>query len=153
MEKTLDIFPLMPADFGRCGDIWDLKKRPALAKQFYDELCAGNRVIWVCEQSGTLCGEISLVFEANDPEYTIRGRRAYVSRLIVRKDCRRQGIGRALLQHLIEQARQRDLRELTIGVNLDNFPALKLYTTAGFDRVLRVDEDALGRYVKLMKTL
>lgn len=25
----IKIFPLMPADFGRCGDIWDLKKAGA----------------------------------------------------------------------------------------------------------------------------
>ena len=147
------IFPLKPEDFERCGEIWDIKKRAALAKQFYDELCAGNRITWVCERDGALCGEISLVFDENDPEYTIPEQRAYVSRLIVRKDCRRQGIGKALLQHLTEQARQRGLRELTIGVNLDNFLALKLYAGMGFDRVLRVDEDDLGRYVKLMKTL
>ncbi len=130
-----------------------MKKQPALAERFYNDLCSGNRLTWVCTQGETLLGEISLVFEMNDPDYTIPHKRAYVSHLIVKKDCRRQGIGRSLVEYVIEQAKQMGLRELTIGVDLDNYPALKLYTAAGFDRVLLIDEDRQGRYVKLMKPL
>ena len=150
---TGNILPLKPEDFLKCGALWNMKKQPALAKRFYSDLSSGNRLTWICEQDGALCGEISLVFEMNDPEYTVPDQRAYVSHLIVRNDCRRQGIGSTLVRHVTKEARQRGLRELTIGVDLDNFPALKLYTGLGFDRVLCVDEDAQGRYVKLLKTL
>lgn len=153
MNATTHVLLLQPKAFDRCGALWDMKKQPQLAKQFYDELCSGNRVIYVYQKDGALLGEIALVFDMHDPEYTIENQRAYVSHLIVKKDRRRQGIGRALVQYVIEQAKQRGLRELSIGVDLDNYPALKLYTAFGFDRVLRVDEDAGGRYVKLLKTL
>ena len=130
-----------------------MKKQRALADLFYSDLQSGNRVTYVCEERGGLLGEISLVFEMAEPDYTIPGRRAYVSHLVVKKEHRRKGVGRALVESVIEQAKQRDLQELTIGVDLDNFPALKLYTAAGFDRVLAVCEDKNGRYVKLMKRL
>lgn len=144
---------LQPSQFEQCAALWNLKKQPDLAKRFYDDLCTGNRLTWICEQNGAVIGEISLVFDMKDPDYTIQNQRAYVSHLIVKKDCRRQGIGKALVAHVIQQAEQRGLQELTIGVDLDNYPALKLYTGAGFDRVLRIDEDEQGRYVKLMKTV
>ena len=144
---------LQPSQFEQCAALWNMKKQPELASRFYGDLCSGNRLTWVCEQNGAIIGEISLVFDMHDPDYTIAGKRAYVSHLIVKKDCRRQGIGKALLAYVTEQAEQLGLKELTIGVDLDNYPALKLYTGAGFDRVLLIDEDKQGRYVKLMKTL
>ena len=144
---------LHAADFQKCADLWNMKKQRALAERFYSDLQSGNRLTWVCEQNGILLGEISLVLDMNDPEYTIPHKRAYVSHLIVKKDCRRQGIGRSLVEHVIERAQQMDIKELTIGVDLDNFAALRLYAKAGFDRILDVCEDKDGRYVKLMKSL
>lgn len=148
-----NITQLLSSDFERCAELWNMKKQPELAERFYADLCSGNRLTWVCEQNGALLGEISLVFDMNDPDYTIQHQRAYVSHLIVKKDCHRQGIGKALVGFVIEQAKMRGLQELTIGVDLDNYPALKLYTGAGFDRILLIDEDRQGRYGKLMKTI
>ena len=130
-----------------------MKKQRALAERFYSALPSGKRLPRVCDETGVLLGEISLVFNMEDPEYTIPHKSAYVSHLIVKKDCRRQGIGRALVEHVIEQAKQMVFKELTIGVDLDNFAALRLYAKAGFDRILDVCEDKDGRYVKLMKSL
>lgn len=149
----MQIKTLAVEDFPRCAGLWNMKKQRALAERFYSDLQSGKRVTWVCEQNGALLGEISLVLDMNDPEYTITHKRAYVSHLIVKKDCRRQGIGRSLVEHVIERAQQMDIKELTIGVDLDNFAALRLYAKAGFDRILDVCEDKDGRYVKLMKSL
>jgi ribosomal protein S18 acetylase RimI-like enzyme len=149
----MQIKTLAVEDFPRCAELWDLKKQRTLAERFYSELQSGNRVTYVCEDEGVLLGEISLVFKMEESDYTIAGKRAYVSHLVVKKEHRRKGIGKALVEYVIEQAKQMGLRELTIGVDLDNYPALKLYTGAGFDRVLLIDEDKQGRYVKLMKPL
>lgn len=149
----MQIKTLAVEDFPRCAELWDLKKQRTLAERFYSELQSGNRVTYVCEDEGALLGEIPLVFKMEESDYTIAGKRAYVSHLVVKKEHRRKGIGKALVEYVIEQAKQMGLRELTIGVDLDNYPALKLYTAAGFDRVLLIDEDRQGRYVKLMKTL
>ncbi len=144
---------LLPREFERCAELWNMKKQRALADRFYSELQSGNRVTWICEQNEMLLGEISLVFNMAESDYTIAHKRAYVSHLVVKKEHRRKGIGSALVAYIIEQAKQMGLQELTIGVDLDNFAALRLYTKAGFDRVLAVCEDKDGRYVKLLKTL
>ena len=38
-------------------------------------------------------------------------------------------------------------------VDLDNYPALKLYMESGFDKVIYIGEDAQGNYLKLLKKI
>jgi len=145
---------LLTADeFPRCGNIWDMERNRELAELFYTELISGNRVTFVCESDGAFIGEISLVYHNDDPDYTIPGKRAYVSRLLVKKSFRRQGIGTTLCVHLFQYAKALGYEELSIGVDLDNYAALKLYSDLGFDRILLVDADDQGKYVKLLKKL
>ena len=145
---------LLTADeFPRCGAIWDMEKNRELADRFYSELTAGNRVTFVCESEGEFIGEISLVHSCDDEHYTVPGRRAYASRLLVKKEFRRQGIGTTLCVRLFQYAKALGYEELSVGVDLDNYAALKLYADLGFDRILLVDADEQGRYVKLLKSL
>ena len=44
-------------------------------------------------------------------------------------------------------------RELSVGVDLDNYPAFRLYAECGFDKILFIGQDEQGRYVKLLKTI
>lgn len=89
----------------------------------------------------------------NDLDYTIPNQRVYVSRLIVKKEYRRQGIGKKLVDFITDKAKELGYSELSIGVDLDNYPALKLYIDSGFDKVIYIGEDEQGQYVKLLKTV
>lgn len=153
MEADYTIIRLAPADFRKCGNIWNMDRQPELAARFYREMLQGNRVTYVFQIEREYVGEISLVFDMNDPDYTIRNRRAYVSRLIVKREYRRKGIGRALVAFAVEAAGNMGCSELSIGVDLDNYAALKLYVEAGFRHVLFIGEDAGGKYVKLLMKL
>lgn len=144
---------LTPDEFPKCGNIWDMERHADLAERFLSELRSGNRMTWVYEQDGHFLGEISMVKDTPDPDYTIPGRRIYVSRLIVRKENRRQGIGKALVEHVVSRAAEMGYSELSIGVDMDNYGALRLYTAAGFREILFLGEDADGRYFKLLKRL
>ena len=144
---------LSPDEFPLCGNIWDMERNRKLADRFYNELTSGNRVTFVCESGGAFIGEISLVHQTNDSDYTIPGQRAYVSRLLVKKSCRHQGIGTALCIHLFQYAKTLGYTELSLGVDLDNYAALKLYSGLGFDRILLADADDQGQYLKLLKKL
>ncbi len=144
---------LTPDEFPKCGNIWDMERHADLAERFLSELQSGNRLTWVYEQDGHFLGEISLVKDTPDPDYTVPGRRIYVSRLIVRKENRRQGIGKALVEHVVSRAAEMGYSELSIGVDTDNYGALRLYTAAGFREILFLGEDEDGRYFKLLKRL
>ena len=56
----------------------------------------------------------------------------------VAKDARRQGIGMALIQALLEYARQQGIHHISLSVEKDN-PALYLYRKFGFKKVEMVE--------------
>ena len=148
-----DIIRLDLSDFDKCGNIWDMQKQGELAAQFLREMCEGIRTTYIYRIDGDYIGEISIVTDAGDPQYTIPDRRLYVSRLIVKDEYRRQGIGKKLVDFIIRKAQQEGFRELSVGVDLDNDPALRLYVQMGFDRIVHVGEDEYGRFLKLIKEL
>ena len=140
-------------EFPKCRNIWDMERHADLAARFLSELRSGNRLTWVYEENGQFLGEISLVKDTPDPDYTFPGRRIYVSRLIVRRENRRQGIGKALVEHVVSRAAEMGCSEMSIGVDMDNYAALRLYTAAGFREILFLGEDEDGQYFKLLKRL
>lgn len=59
----------------------------------------------------------------------------YITNVAVSPDCRRQGIGRALIAELVSCARAKELSFVTLEVRASNASALALYEGAGFGRV------------------
>ncbi|MCL2884602.1 MAG: GNAT family N-acetyltransferase [Oscillospiraceae bacterium] len=126
-------------------------KKAELTQRFYDELISGNRIIYVYVADGEYLGEGSLVIERNDPDYSIPGRRIYFSRLIVKSDCRHQGIGGILIDYIVSQAEEMGYSEISIGVDKKNEEALRLYQQKGFNDIIFDGEDEQGPYYKLLK--
>lgn len=151
--SSAEIIQLNIENFQKCSNIWNMKKQAKLAEQFYSELKNGNRKTYIYTSGYEYVGEISIVYDMNDDDYTIKGKRAYVSRLIVKKEYRKQGIGKKLVDYICNTAKNEGFSELSIGVDLDNYPALKLYINEGFDKVIYIGEDEQGQYVKLLKNI
>ena len=59
----------------------------------------------------------------------------YIGNIAVSADCRRRGIGAALLDELIRQGREKELAFLTLEVRQSNLAAQALYLSRGFDTV------------------
>ncbi|MDE6132483.1 MAG: GNAT family N-acetyltransferase [Oscillospiraceae bacterium] len=140
------------ADYYKCNNIWDMSADPQ-TDFFRKEIESGNRVVYVYKQNGEFIGEIAYVFDMMDGDYTVANQRIYLSRLIVKKERRRNGIGGVLIDFMVEQIRNMGYKEITIGVNKDNIAALKLYRKKGFTTVLFDGADEDGEYYKLMKKL
>lgn len=158
MQKQLPVSPfeiicLRPQNYQKCNSIWDMKKNKAQAEKWYQELLCGNRIIFVYVHNGVYLGEGALVLDMHDADYTLAGRRVYVSRLLVKPDCRRRGIGGRLLSRLIQAAEQMGFSEMSVGVDLDNLPARRLYQKYGFSKILCEGADQGGKYQKLLKIL
>ena len=66
--------------------------------------------------------------------YNIEGEMEIVN-VAVRADQRRQGLGRGLLQYLLQVAQTRSVERIFLEVRVGNKVALTLYTQAGFRRV------------------
>jgi GNAT superfamily N-acetyltransferase len=68
----------------------------------------------------------------------LQGRAGAVDPIVVTAERRGQGIGRALLGYVAEQARRRGMRELTISPALRNLEAIRCLYRAGFDAAATV---------------
>ncbi|AMQ74221.1 MULTISPECIES: GNAT family N-acetyltransferase [Bacillus amyloliquefaciens group] len=144
---------LKPEEYHKCNNIWDMEKKKKMAKVFYDELVSGNRITFIYSVNDEFIGEGSLVFQNNDPDYTIPDKRIYLSRMIVKEGYRNCGIGGIIVDFLIDYAKQLGFEEITLGVDTDNLNARHLYEKKGFTTVLFLGEDEYGEYVKLLKVL
>ncbi len=145
--KKLDI-----SEYDKCNNIYDMAKFPYTEK-FRKEIERGNRVMYVYEVKGKFFGEISIVFDMNDPDYTVPNERIYISRLIVKKEYRGMGIGGILVDYIVDVAREMGYKEMSIGVNKDNEKALNLYRKKGFTKVVFDGADEDGEYYKLVKII
>ena len=67
--------------------------------------------------------------------------------LYVRADARGQGVGRALVQAVVDLARERGCRRVELDVNEANAPALKVYESFGFS----AQDDRYGERNLLMR--
>lgn len=137
-------------DYKKCNNIWNMKKCE-FTEQFRREIESGNRVVFIYKIKGKFIGEIAYVFEMKDSDYTIPNQRIYISRLIVKKEYRKQGIGGILIDYILEQIKAMGYKEATVGVNKDNKPALYLYQKKGFTNILFDGKDEYGEFYKLMK--
>ena len=148
-----EIIQLVPENYHRCLNIWDMENRQELAKVFYDDLLSGNRVIYVYIENNEYLGEGSIVYERNDPDYSIPGKRLYFSRLIVKDSYRNQGIGSILIDYIINKAVEMGYKEISVGVDKKNTGAMRLYQRKGFNEIIYDGEDEHGPYYKLLKRL
>ena len=154
--KSFEIVRLKVEDFEKCGNIWNLHENKKFTQSVYDELKSGNRITFVYKdlESKNFLGEVSIVFSHDDKIlYTIKDNRIYLSRLIVKDTCRNQGIGTALCDYVFKFCKNLGYKEMFLGVNLDNFGAIKLYHKLGFTKILAVDKDEHGEYMVLLKKL
>lgn len=151
-EMISVIESLKPEDYHKCSNIWNMKSQP-LAEKWFEEIKSGNRLVFIYKINGEFIGEGALVLDTGDSDYTIPNRRVYVSRMIVKKEYRNQGVGSEILGFLTEKAQKMGFKEMTIGVDKDNVNALKLYKKFGFDEVLFDGADENGEYFKLMKKI
>jgi len=65
------------------------------------------------------------------------GRSLWIEELYVTPDQRRQGLGRALVDRVVEYARNHDITGIDLEAYQGNTPASVLYRTAGFHRLGR----------------
>lgn len=79
-------------------------------------------------------------------------KRLYLSRLIVKKDQRGKGYGKAITQHIPTLAKEKGYREIVLGVNCDNTAAVGLYKSLGFT-VYEETEDKDGKFYRMEKKL
>ena len=139
-------------DYYQCHNIWNMEKCE-FTEKFRQEIDNGNRVVYIYKINDEFIGEIAYVFDMSDADYTIPNQRIYISRLIVKKEYRNQGIGGILIDYILDEIKKMGYKEATIGVDKDNVTALHLYKKKGFTNILFDGKDEYGEFYKLMKEI
>lgn len=85
----------------------------------------------IAEIDRGMVGTGALVWESNDTGRTVR--------VSVSKTMRNQGIGKTIVNHLIELGRKRNLKQIVVETNLDWIAAINLYRCLGFKEFARDD--------------
>ena len=97
--------------------------------------------IYVAREAGTVIAMAALHFTTSTAE---GGKAAWFEDCIVRPEHRRKGIGKALLEHVIAQARAEGALRVMLLTDGDNERAQALYRKAGF-----ADSSMLAMRLKL----
>lgn len=96
---------------------------PWTAEQLLGQLPDKNHRFVVAERDGELLGYVGMMFVLDE---------GYISNVATAPSARRQGIGRALITALMEQAGELELSFVTLEVRRSNEPAKALYAQQGF---------------------
>lgn len=136
------------SDFEKLSNIWDLKKC-SFTQQFKDELLRNNRSIFVLQINNDFIAECDFVFSKEEIGYTIKDKRIYLSRLMVKKEYRNTGLGQAMLAFMIKKAKNMGYSEISVGVDTDNLTALHIYKKTGFKEFEKT-YDEYGQYYKMI---
>lgn len=116
LEDFAQIKNILNSDF---DDFWnsDILK---------NELMAENRSYIVAKQNGEIVGFAGVMQNSSEIE---------MMNIVVKKNCRGKGIGKLLLQKIIENAKNDGAQEIFLEVNENNKIARQLYQYAGFTEV------------------
>ena len=104
-----------------------LEDEAAQPDSFFAERLAGNAIFAIRDASGTPAGLMGL----HIPSATKSRHKGLVWTVYIRPEARGQGLGRRLLEALLDHARSR-VEEVRLGVSTTNHPAIRLYESAGF---------------------
>ena len=133
-----------PSDLDRCRALWVeltqyhrvLYDDPSIGGDapglYFDRHLArvGPDRIWVAERDGQVAGFAGLIVD---------GQEAEVEPIAVASAHRGQGIGRALLQHVIEESVKLGVRYLSVKPVARNLEAISFYYEAGFRTLGQVE--------------
>ncbi len=114
------------------------------AAMFWNELASGHHYVVAVDGEQVLgYAGLAIAPPTKSPgpgrdasrEQAIFGNEAWVQNIAVRREAQRRGIGRMLLEALLDQAARKGARKVLLEVAVDNGPAQKLYAQYGFEGV------------------
>ena len=125
MNESVTVRPMVMTDVdGVMAVEHDSFLTPWSRSAFEEELAQNRRARYiVAEENGAIVGYAGTWLVINE---------AHVTNVAVSSQRRREGIGRLLMQNLMELARDNDMESMTLEVRVSNAAARHLYAQMGF---------------------
>ena len=151
MAETYNIKQIGSDEYSNCCEIWNKQKFQYTENMIKEQIKAGNRDVFILTVDDQYIAMCDLVYD--NPEYeTVPDKRLYLPRLVVKKNYRGEGYGKAILQYILSIAKKKGYSEIVLGVDCDNTVALSLYKKLGFS-IYESNEDKDGKFYKMIKFL
>ena len=125
------------SDLPGLARLWESTTQPDgrfLLRRYFDDVAAGVQQMLVGEVDGAVRGQIWIRFRGSDPKFSDDRRQCYLHTLFVHPECRRRGMGLALVVGASQLAREHGRSELVIAVDQPNRYARSLYGKWGFEQ-------------------
>jgi len=149
--KAYSVKQIGSEEYSNCSEIWNKQKFQYTENMNKEQIKTGNRDVFTLTVEDQYIAMCDLVYDK--PEYeTVPDKRLYLSRLVVKKNYRGEGYGKAILQYVLSIAKEKGYSEIMLGVDCDNTVALNLYKKLGFS-IYELDEDKDGKFYKMIKFL
>ena len=132
-------------DLNILTELFDYNDVEQMISECTENIQSGIADIFVLYDNGILIGELHVLYESDDENYAVRGRRAYLFAFRVRTGFQNKGYGTYLLKEVLSALKEKGYCEFTVGVEDDNFRAMHMYRALGFNEfVLRKEEEYQG---------
>jgi ribosomal protein S18 acetylase RimI-like enzyme len=114
-------------------------QRPRPQSEFVAWLADPHSRTLVAEKAGSAVGAVQLrIYDTKDQPTMVPSRRAYVQDLVVDAQCRREGVGQALMRAATSWCAQQGATQMVLTVWEGNVAAIEFYEMIGYQQVSRV---------------
>lgn len=132
-------------NLGVLAELFDYNDVEQMISECAHDIQNGIIDIFVLYNKGILVGELHAMYESDDENFAVRGRRAYMFAFRVREDFQNKGYGTYLLKEVLTTLKENGYSEFTVGVEDDNLRAIHMYQRMGFNQfLLRKQEEYQG---------
>lgn len=141
----MEVKELAVQDIYRLTELFDYNDVDAMISEWTCDIQNNVIDIFVLMNGSTLVGELHAMYQSDDENYAVRGKRAYLFAFRIHKDYQGKGYGKYLLQRVLDILKDRGYYEFTVGVEDDNLKAQHIYQSFGFNEMLlRKQEEYQG---------
>ncbi len=143
--NTMKIEKLAVHALYRLTELFEYNNVEQMISECTRDIQNGSIDIFVLYDKDVLIGELHVMYENDDKNYAVRGKRAYLFAFRVRKDFQNKGYGTYLLKTVLALLKEDGYYEFTVGVEDDNLRAIHMYQALGFtELLLRKQEEYQG---------
>lgn len=134
--RDLIVRPLMISELPMLTKLFHYNDVQAMIDETAQSIEQGEIDIFGLFKGSKLIGELHVMYQSEEADKVIPGKRAYLYAFRIHKSYQGKGLGKYLLGYAIERLAENGYSELTVGVEDDNARAIHIYKQFGFDELI-----------------